>query len=123
MQTIDSSYKIANKMGTALHIDGIRHFEAVAIMGEKESDAKCDSIALSFEHCVGAPFGGMFVGSEEVVDMARKMRKSLGGGMRQVGVVCAAAYEGMTRYRENAIRSHEHARQMFSALSELDGIV
>ncbi|KAE9363751.1 l-allo-threonine aldolase [Stipitochalara longipes BDJ] len=83
----------AHKNELKVHIDGARLWEAVATgAGSLRDFAQCaDSISLDFSKGLGAPMGAIVVGSGKFVDRARRIRKSIGGGMRQAGVLSSAA--------------------------------
>ena len=85
--------KWARKNGVKLHLDGARLWEAVAAgAGTMQDFAKCfDSVALDFAKGLGAPMGAIIVGNAKFIAQGRRVRKSLGGGMRQAGVISAAA--------------------------------
>jgi len=83
----------ARKNGIKVHLDGARLFEAVAA-GAGSLRAYCefvDIVTMDFSKGLGAPMGAMLLGSKELIAQARRVRKSIGGGMRQAGVVTAAA--------------------------------
>ncbi|KHN97623.1 alanine racemase [Metarhizium album ARSEF 1941] len=83
----------AREHGVLMHLDGARLWEAVAAgAGSLEEYCACfDSISLCFSKGLGAPIGSIVVGSQAFRERARWLRKSIGGGMRQAGVVCSAA--------------------------------
>jgi threonine aldolase len=83
----------ARQNGLKLHLDGARLWEAVAAgAGSLREYAECfDSVALDFSKGLGAPTGAVIVGNEEFVTRARRIRKGMGGGMRQAGVLSSAA--------------------------------
>jgi threonine aldolase len=83
----------ARKHGIKMHLDGARIWEAVvAGAGSLPDFAKeFDSVALCFSKGLGAPIGSILVGGEEFIKRSRWVRKSIGGGLRQAGVVTAAA--------------------------------
>ncbi|KAI9710151.1 MAG: hypothetical protein M1820_002953 [Bogoriella megaspora] len=86
--------------GVALHMDGARLFEAVAAGGGSLYDyaSVCDMVSLDFSKNLGAPMGAMLLGSTELVHRARRVRKAVGGGMRQAGVLAAAAREAVAEH-------------------------
>jgi len=86
--------KWARERGVKLHLDGARLWEAAAAAGggNIKDFAECfDSVALDFAKGLGAPMGAIIVGNSDFVAHGRRVRKSLGGGMRQAGVLSAAA--------------------------------
>lgn len=90
----------AKRVGIQVHIDGARLWEAVAAGGGTLAEyAQCsDLLTLDFSKGLGAPMGAMVVGSAESIKRLRRIRKSIGGGMRQSGVLVAAARQAL---REN----------------------
>ena len=93
LSEIKAISKWARERGVKLHLDGARLWEAVAAgAGELRDFAQCfDSVALDFAKGLGAPMGAIIVGNASFVGQAKRVRKSLGGGMRQAGVLSAAA--------------------------------
>jgi len=83
----------AHANGIKVHLDGARLWEAVASGAGSLSDyaSLFDSVSLCFSKGLGAPIGSIIVGSKEFIDRARWFRKSIGGGIRQAGVIAAAA--------------------------------
>lgn len=87
----------ASRNELKVHIDGARLWEAVATgAGSLRDFAQCaDSVSLDFSKGLGAPIGAIVVGSHKFVDRARRIRKGMGGGMRQAGVLSSAARAAM----------------------------
>ncbi|RAK87877.1 hypothetical protein BO79DRAFT_209570, partial [Aspergillus costaricaensis CBS 115574] len=108
----------ARAQGITLHLDGARLWEAVAAGAGSLCDyCSCfDSINLCFSKGLGAPIGSVLVGSRALTQQARWIRKSIGGGMRQSGVVCAAACVAVedTFLGGQLQRSHALARDIAS---------
>lgn len=72
---------------------------------------------------LGAPVGSLILGSKDFISKAKKLRKTLGGGMRQIGVLCAAALVGLHDNVPKLIDDHIHAMLFASGLSLIQGIV
>ncbi|KID87426.1 alanine racemase [Metarhizium guizhouense ARSEF 977] len=108
--------KWAREHGVLLHLDGARLWEAVAAgAGSLRDYCACfDSVSLCFSKGLGAPIGSVIVGSEVFRERARWLRKSIGGGMRQAGVVCAAAGVAVEEtFLGGKLRwAHERARRI-----------
>nr|D7PHZ0.1 RecName: Full=Aldolase vrtJ; AltName: Full=Viridicatumtoxin synthesis protein J [Penicillium aethiopicum]ADI24936.1 VrtJ [Penicillium aethiopicum] len=102
----------ARAQGIALHLDGARLWEAVAAgAGSLRDYCACfDSVSLCFSKGLGAPIGSVLVGSETLRERARWIRKSIGGGMRQAGVVCAAARVAVEATFLGGLLKRSHAR-------------
>jgi threonine aldolase len=111
-----------NKM--ALHIDGARIFNAaVALKTDARSlvnDAESVTFCLSKGLC--APVGSVLCGSKEFIEKARRIRKMLGGGMRQVGILAAAGLVALNSMIDRLEEDHQHARTLAKGLSEIKGI-
>jgi threonine aldolase len=114
----------AHDAGIAVHLDGARIFNAATYLGENviEMTKKFDSIQFCLSKGLGAPVGSMIVGSRDFIERCRSIRKMLGGGMRQAGVLAAA---GMIALEEGPKRlhiDHENAKLLANQLSALPGI-
>jgi threonine aldolase len=107
-----------------LHIDGARIFNASAETGVsvKEYASYCDSISFCFSKGLGAPVGSVLCSSEEVITKARKFRKILGGGMRQVGILAAAAVYALENNIERLKEDNSKAKYFATEISKIDGI-
>ena len=114
----------AHAAGLRVHLDGARVFNAAVSLGEDVADITLgfDSVMFCFSKGLGAPVGSMLVGSGEFIDQALRVRKRLGGGMRQAGILAAAALlaleEGVGRLTED----HENARFLAERLAKMPGI-
>jgi threonine aldolase len=107
----------AHERGVPVHLDGARVFNAAVALncGVAEVTRKFDSVMFCLSKGLGAPVGSMLVGSRAFIDQARSIRKALGGGMRQAGVLAAA---GLIALEEMPKRLHEdHANAKFLAES------
>uniref|UniRef100_A0A453CPY8 Aromatic amino acid beta-eliminating lyase/threonine aldolase domain-containing protein n=1 Tax=Aegilops tauschii subsp. strangulata TaxID=200361 RepID=A0A453CPY8_AEGTS len=94
VEYIDKVGQVAQSHGLKLHIDGARIFNASVALGVPVDKLvrAADSVSVCLSKGLGAPVGSVIVGSKAFIEKARILRKTLGGGMRQVGVLCAAAY-------------------------------
>ncbi|ORY62247.1 pyridoxal phosphate-dependent transferase [Pseudomassariella vexata] len=92
----------AREHGIKMHCDGARLWEAVSSgAGSIKDFAECfDTLSLCFSKGLGAPIGSILVGTKEIIKHARWMRKAIGGGIRQSGVVAAAARVALTTFGE-----------------------
>jgi threonine aldolase len=113
--------KICREHEVAVHLDGARLFNAQAATGVNASEwASCaDTVSFCFSKGLGAPIGSMVVGTSEVIEEARRLRKRLGGGMRQVGVIAAAARVAVETGPQRLHEDHENARRLAEGLAEL----
>src|SRR5690242_18902256 len=114
----------AHDAGLRVHLDGARVFNAAAYLNENVADmtAKFDSIQFCFSKGLGAPVGSMIVGSKEFIERCRVIRKMLGGGMRQVGVLAAAASVALEDGPKRLHVDHENAQRLAQGLSQIPRI-
>ena len=113
--------KICRENDVAIHLDGARIFNAQVATGIRASEwAACvDTVSFCFSKGLGAPIGSMVVSSTEVIAEARRLRKRAGGGMRQVGVIAAAARVAIETGIERLAEDHANARTLAEGLAEL----
>ncbi|MFN2389144.1 MAG: low specificity L-threonine aldolase [Actinomycetota bacterium] len=113
---------VCRERGVAVHLDGARLFNAQAATGSPaRAWADCaDTVSFCFSKGLGAPVGSMVVGPIEVVREARRLRKRLGGGMRQVGVLAAAARVALDTGPGRLHEDHANARRLAEGLCEID---
>ena len=107
----------ASSADVSLHLDGARLWNAHVATGTPlaEYGALADVLAVCFSKGLGAPVGSVMIGSEAAVTEARVWRKRLGGGMRQVGVLAAAAAFALDHHVERLAEDHAHARLLAEA--------
>ena len=119
---------IAHERGVPLHIDGARFFNAVVALGAsaKELAAPADSVTFCLSKGLSTPIGSVVVGSAPFIARARRARKLLGGGMRQVGVLAAAGLVALDDGPDGTIarlaEDHANARRLAEGLAALDGV-
>ena len=113
--------KVAREGGARVHLDGARIFNAQVATGipAREWAACADTVSFCFSKGLGAPIGSMVCSSTDVIDEARRVRKRLGGGMRQVGVIAAAARVALETGVDRLAEDHAHARELARGLREL----
>jgi threonine aldolase len=114
---------VAHAAGVPVHLDGARIFNAAVALGVPvaELTGMVDSVTFCLSKGLGAPVGSVLCGPEPYIERARRWRKLLGGGMRQVGVLAAAglvALENVDRLAED----HANARRLAEGLSQIPGI-
>ena len=114
----------AHDAGLRVHLDGARVFNAAVYLGENvaEMTKKFDSIQFCFSKGLGAPIGSMIVGSRDFIEHGRVLRKILGGGMRQVGVLAAAALVALEEGPKRLHVDHENAQRLAQGLAQIPGI-
>ena len=115
---------IAHRHGLALHLDGARIFNAAVALGVdvKELVEEADSVMFCLSKGLGAPVGSMVVGSAEFIQEARRMRKMVGGGMRQAGVIAAAGIFALETMTERLAEDHINARALGDGIAEIPGL-
>jgi threonine aldolase len=114
----------ARRAGLLVHLDGARLFNAQAATGVPVSDYArvCDTAMVSFSKGLGAPVGSVLCGSAEVIREARRLRKRLGGGMRQVGILAAAGLYALDHHVARLVEDHQNARRLALGLAEVPGV-
>ena len=110
---------VAREHGLSMHLDGARLWNASVATGTSEADfAACfDTISVCLSKGLGAPVGSLLVGTEEVILRARRERKVFGGGMRQVGLIAAAALHALEHHRDDLKKDHTRAQTLAEGLS------
>lgn len=114
----------AHELGIPVHLDGARIFNASVALGRSVVDLtrKFDSVMFCLSKGLGAPVGSLLVGSKEFIDAARRVRKMLGGGMRQAGVLAAGGLVALEEGPKRLHEDHENARLLADGLAEIPGI-
>lgn len=109
----------AREHGLAVHLDGARIWNAVAASGVDGPawGALTDTIQFCFSKGLGAPIGSIVCGSEDVIAEIRYLRERMGGGMRQVGVIAAAARVGLAE-RDRLVEDHQLAQKLAVGMAE-----
>jgi threonine aldolase len=117
-------YDIAKKHNLSVHLDGARLFNAAEYLGVDASQITqyTDSVMFCLSKGLCAPVGSMLAGSKQFIDKARKNRKLLGGGMRQIGILAAAGLIALEKMTKRLRIDHENARYMAKRLMEIPGI-
>jgi threonine aldolase len=112
--------KIVRERNVKLHLDGARIFNASVASGVpvREYAAEVDTLTFCFSKGLGAPIGSMLLGPRDVIERARRVRKMLGGGMRQVGVLCAAAKVALETGVDRLAEDHANARRFAEGLAD-----
>ncbi len=117
--------EIAAQHHLRLHLDGARLFNAVVKTGSTAAEltADFDSVSFCLSKGLCAPVGSLLCGIHEFIDQARKIRKQLGGGMRQAGVLAAAGLVGLTTMIDRLAEDHQRAAALAAGLSQIPGIL
>ena len=114
----------AHARGLPVHLDGARIFNAATAVEKTAAELArgFDSVMFCLSKGLSAPVGSMLLGSREFIQKARRVRKMMGGGMRQVGVLASAGLIALEQMPQRLGEDHENARRLAEALSELPGI-
>jgi threonine aldolase len=116
---VDAATALARRHGLACHLDGARVFNAAALLGVPVATlaAPYDSVSVCLSKGLGAPVGSVLVGSLPFIARARRLRKMLGGGMRQAGIIAAAGLYAVEHNVERLVDDHTNARTLAQGLS------
>lgn len=108
----------------AVHLDGARLMNAVVATGTPARDwaRHFDTVSICFSKGLGAPVGSAIAGTKEAIKIAHRLRKVLGGGMRQAGIIAAAALHALDHHVERLADDHANAQILASAVQEVDGL-
>jgi threonine aldolase len=114
--------KVCDDNGLKLHLDGARLFNALVAMkqNEKQYGEVFDSISICLSKGLGTPVGSVLLGKADFIKKARRVRKVLGGGMRQAGYMAAAGLFALHNNVGRLANDHQHAKQIAHALLEKD---
>ncbi len=114
----------AHEMNLPVHLDGARIFNAAVALGETVAALArpADSVMFCLSKGLGAPVGSMLLGTRAFIDQARRVRKMLGGGMRQAGVLAAAGLIALEESPKRLPEDHANARLLAEGLAALPGV-
>jgi threonine aldolase len=120
MSNIEAISKICRQEGLALHLDGARLMNRIVADNTdmKHYGQLYDSISICLSKSLGAPVGSVLLGSSMFIKQARRVRKVMGGGMRQAGMLAAAGIYALDHNLDGLARDHEHAHKIAKALAE-----
>ena len=115
---------VAHEAGFPVHLDGARVFNAAVALkvDVRELTAPVDSVMFCLSKGLSAPVGSMLAGSAAFIDHARRMRKMVGGGMRQAGVLAAAGLCALNEMVDRLADDHANARRLADGLQGLPGV-
>ncbi|HEU4930190.1 MAG TPA: GntG family PLP-dependent aldolase [Candidatus Krumholzibacteria bacterium] len=115
---------LAERHGIRVHLDGARlcnaHVETKVSLADYATCA--DTVSMCFSKGLGAPVGSILVSTQEVVNRARRLRKRLGGGMRQAGILAAAALYAIDHHVERLRDDHQNAKRLASFVEQVRGL-
>ncbi len=115
---------LADKNNLFVHLDGARIWNAITATGIEPGffGTVSDTISICFSKGLGAPVGSMMLSSDDRIEKARRFRKMFGGGMRQAGLLAAAADYAVENHWELLEEDHRRARQLAEVISEKKGL-
>jgi threonine aldolase len=133
MDYLQQATALAQSHGLTRHLDGARLLNAAVAQAaqtgapaltEARHIAQCfDSVSVCFSKALGAPVGSALCGSREVIAQAHRIRKMVGGGLRQAGLLAAAATYALDHHVERLADDHALAQRLAAGLSQLPGLV
>jgi threonine aldolase len=114
----------AHDNGLKTHLDGARLFNACVAKGYSAADVAqhFDTVSICFSKGLGCPMGSVLVGSAEDIRKARRVRKLLGGALRQAGIAAAAAVYAMEHHVERLADDHVNAKLLASEIAKIEGL-
>lgn len=117
--------ELVHRNNLSLHVDGARIFNSAAAqhVSVKELVAPADSVMFCLSKGLAAPIGSMLVGRSKFIERGRHIRKMLGGGMRQVGVIAAAGIISLEKMTKRLTDDHARAKKMADGLRQVKGLV
>jgi threonine aldolase len=120
----DAIGEFARERGIRVHLDGARIFNAAAALGvdAKTLTRGVDTVQFCFSKGLAAPVGSIVCGDGETIAKARRVRKLLGGAMRQAGVIAAAALVALEEMRDRLKEDHRNAKALAQGLAQIDGV-
>jgi len=124
-EKIKELLELSKKRDIPIHIDGARIFNSSVETGMpvKEIAQDVDSVMFCLSKGLGAPIGSMLVGNEEFIEEARIVRKQLGGGMRQVGILAGAGLYALDNHIERLEEDHKKAKILAKELNKIEDIL
>jgi threonine aldolase len=119
-----SAAELVHQKGLKLHIDGARIFNAAIAQNLPASElvADADSVTFCLSKGLCAPVGSVLCGTQEFIEKARRLRKMLGGAMRQAGILAAAGLVALDKMVDRLAEDHRHAMQLAQGLQAINGI-
>ena len=121
LEGIKAIYDLCKKRKLKLHIDGARIFNAIVENDYSAQDIGkyCDTISVCLSKGLGAPVGTLLIGNKDDIKRARRIRKQMGGGMRQVGILAAAGLYALKHHIQGLKQDHIRAKQIHTTLINL----
>ena len=123
MSYLAEAREFVNQHGLKMHLDGARVYNAAVALDVhiKEIAQHFDSMTICLSKGLGAPIGSLLLGSKEYIAKARRLRKMVGGGMRQAGILAAAGQMALTENVAQLKADHDNAKILAIGLNKLEG--
>ncbi|TJZ79177.1 low-specificity L-threonine aldolase [Chitiniphilus eburneus] len=124
LDAMAAMWDVAQRHAVPVHLDGARVFNAATTLGVdvREITRYADTVMCCLSKGLAAPVGSLLAGSAAFIDMARRRRKLLGGGLRQAGVLAAPGLIALERMTQRLHEDHAHARLLAEQLAALPGL-
>ena len=124
-EEVQSIVSIAKERDIKVHVDGARIFNASVALETPVSQLVdgADTVSFCLSKGLSCPVGSVLVGSHDDIEVARRWRKAMGGGMRQVGIIAAAGIVALETMVSRLAEDHTNARKLAVGLSNIDGII
>jgi threonine aldolase len=116
--------ELATRLGISVHLDGARLCNAHVVTGVSlaEYGSCADTVSMCFSKGLGAPVGSALASRKDVIERARRLRKRLGGGMRQAGILAAAALHALDNHIGRLRDDHENATRLAEFVEKVPGL-
>ncbi len=123
-EKVNALSKVARSEGLKIHVDGARLFNAAVALKipAERLVAKVDSVQICLSKGLSAPVGSIIAGTEEFIHEAHRLRKKLGGGMRQAGIIAAPGIIALEKMVDRLDDDHKNAAYLYSKLKEIEGL-
>ncbi|MBD3406539.1 MAG: aminotransferase class I/II-fold pyridoxal phosphate-dependent enzyme [Candidatus Lokiarchaeota archaeon] len=124
-EQVQALAQVAHEHGLKVHCDGARLFNAAVGLGIKAKKLveHVDSVQICCSKGLSAPVGSMIAGTEDFIHEAHRVRKRLGGGMRQAGIIAAPMIIALEKMVDRLIEDHDNAKLLYKRLVEIEGLV
>jgi threonine aldolase len=124
LDAMEETAAVAREAGIRIHLDGARLWNAAIASGipERRYADLSDTVSVCFSKGMGAPIGSVVCGTTETIQRGRHVRKRLGGGMRQVGILAAAALHALDHHRDRMVEDHRRAHHLAKGVREITSL-
>ena len=125
LESIAAIHDVAREHDMSMHLDGARLMNACVASGKAASEYAryFDTVSMCFSKGLGAPVGSAVAGSRAIIERIHRFRKMLGGGMRQAGVLAAAAIHALDHHVDRLADDHANAKRLAEAIARMPGLV